>query len=410
MASFFGGIKDKLFGGKTKKKPLTAAEEKKILAARAQAIKDRKFGELTVRFNPDVTECDKAGVKFILNDDTNPIPFETPFFKGRMVVRVKNAVNAPETTYWKGKARKFSIQVQGRFKKRLCANNVRTGSYFKKRIIPPWGASLPMKILCTIDPSLRHDVFADKEPWVCSPLICGVEQCSIQKATADAATNGLGPWTYGGEKRIEEDSHLFLPEAERATTPKMGFKQRCHYFSDVNKRKKTFWEPDLVYNFDFLSSRVDFNKLHVVIGPFRKGMAPYMNKQPFDFRATVYDDADEKVIGHLFAIQFYIDSMFEGEVPKDEDKNSPPEGALKLEELDIDPEKTAEQYDEHLGLSPHASKSKSRLPETSAAAAAATSDSAPALPEASASASATATDSAASASATATDSAAAASE
>ena len=36
-----------------------------------------QFGELTVRFNPDVTECDKAGVKFILNDDTNPIPFET---------------------------------------------------------------------------------------------------------------------------------------------------------------------------------------------------------------------------------------------------------------------------------------------------------------------------------------------
>ena len=36
-----------------------------------------QFGELTVRFNPEVTECDKAGVKFILNDDTNPIPFET---------------------------------------------------------------------------------------------------------------------------------------------------------------------------------------------------------------------------------------------------------------------------------------------------------------------------------------------
>ena len=65
-----------------------------------------------------------------------------------MVIRVKNAVNAPETTYWKGKARKFSIQVQGRFKKRLCANNVRTGSYFNKRIMyafvhPPCFSLLP---------------------------------------------------------------------------------------------------------------------------------------------------------------------------------------------------------------------------------------------------------------------------
>ena len=35
-----------------------------------------QFGGLTVCFNPEV-ECDKAGVKFIINDDTNPIPFET---------------------------------------------------------------------------------------------------------------------------------------------------------------------------------------------------------------------------------------------------------------------------------------------------------------------------------------------
>ena len=111
----------------------------------------------------------------------------------------------------------------------------------------------------------------------------------------------------------------------------------------------------------------------------------------------MYDDANEKIIGHVFAIQFYIDSCFEGEVPKDVDTNGP-EGAL--EELEIDPDKTAAEYEEHLGLSPHASKSKSRLPETSAAAAtaAATSDSAPALPEASASATATDTDSAAAAS------------
>merc|ERR1719460_1762327 len=218
---------------------------------------------------------------------------------------------------------------------------------------------------------MRHDMFHEKKPWGSSPLICGVEQCSIQKATDDAATNGLGSWNFGGEKRIEEDSHLFLPEAERATTPKMGFRKRCHYYSDETRRKNTFYEPDLVYNFDFLSSRVDFNKFQVVIGPFRKCVGPYMNKQPFDFRTTVYDDANEKIIGHLFAVQFYIDSMFEGEV----DKN----------ELEIDPDKTAAE--------PETSAAAATAAATAAAPAAATSDSAPALPEASASASATATDS-----------------
>ena len=39
------------------------------------------------------------------------------------------------------------------------------------------------------------------------------------------STGGLGPWTFGGEERVTEDSHLFLLESIRATTPKMGFKK-----------------------------------------------------------------------------------------------------------------------------------------------------------------------------------------
>ena len=78
-----------------------------------------------------------------------------------MVVRVKNAVNAPETTYWKGKARKFSIQVQGRFKKRLCTNNVKMGGWFSKRlkyafVYPPCfslGVLFPMRFC-----SMHHPV------------------------------------------------------------------------------------------------------------------------------------------------------------------------------------------------------------------------------------------------------------
>ena len=98
--------------------------------------------------------------------------------------------------------------------------------------------------------------------------------------------------------------------------------QRCNYYANEKIRKATFWEPgasdadptrmfglcvgflslmhwsflcvvvadivspqDLIYNLDFFSSRVDFNTFNVVVGPFRKGLGPYMNKQPFDFRA-----------------------------------------------------------------------------------------------------------------------------
>ena len=73
--------------------------------------------------------------------------------------------------------------------------------------------------------------------------------------------------------------------------------QRCFAYKFV-----AVFSKDLVYNFDFLSSRVDFNKLHVVIGPFRKGMAPYMNKQPFDFRATFGFFLDL----HVYCYSIYI--------------------------------------------------------------------------------------------------------
>ena len=54
----------------------------------------------------------------------------------------------------------------------------------------------------------------------------------------------------------------------------------------VAHKMHSFHTKDLDYNLDFLSSRVDFNKFNVVIGPFKKSMAPYMNKQAFDFRTT----------------------------------------------------------------------------------------------------------------------------
>ena len=46
-----------------------------------------------------------------LNNDTQPIWFETKLFVGRMVVRVKDAENAPQTGYFDTNKRLFSCQV-----------------------------------------------------------------------------------------------------------------------------------------------------------------------------------------------------------------------------------------------------------------------------------------------------------
>ena len=44
-------------------------------------------------------------------------------------------------------------------------------------------------------------------------------------STRIQSNRGLGPWPYGGEKRVEEDARLFLPEPVRNTTKPMDFKQ-----------------------------------------------------------------------------------------------------------------------------------------------------------------------------------------
>ena len=90
---------------------------------------------------------ESLGLSFKLNDDYHPVDFETPFFKGRMVMRIKDAIGAPATPYFEGKRRLFSIQVEGRFKERLRTDRVLFGSSFKHKISMPRGASVAMSIL-----------------------------------------------------------------------------------------------------------------------------------------------------------------------------------------------------------------------------------------------------------------------
>ena len=65
-----------------------------------------------VRFVPDTPHLEPRGESFALNDDAHPVEFETPWFKGRTVIRIKGAEGAMETKYFDGKKRLFSFQVR----------------------------------------------------------------------------------------------------------------------------------------------------------------------------------------------------------------------------------------------------------------------------------------------------------
>ena len=88
---------------------------------------------------------------------------------------------------------------------------------------------------------MRDDLFAEKNPWIMSPLICAVERLQVRRADPDDDEfDGLGRWRYGGPEAIEEDSMILLPEEKQKKTKKMSFGARRKYFADVKKREASY--------------------------------------------------------------------------------------------------------------------------------------------------------------------------
>ena len=118
---------------------------------------------------------------FYLNRDTCPMPFETPLFRGRAVVRVRGAKDAPKTRYFDGKRRMFSIQVEGRFRRRILGDSVIFGAAFDHPVVLPYGTSLVLALLHRIDPAVQEDL-QGPQPWAMSPLLCAMSRISVRHA------------------------------------------------------------------------------------------------------------------------------------------------------------------------------------------------------------------------------------
>ena len=132
------------------------------------------------------------------------------------------------------------------------------------------------ELLRQLDPALREDLHGS-QPWVMSPLICACEHLDIREVPAACE---LGPWRFGGAKKIEENSKLLLPPAERGRK-RFSFKDRSKYFANEEHRKAAFFETNHIYSFDFYSQRLDFNNYHANMSVVNLDLAKYCNGQPF---------------------------------------------------------------------------------------------------------------------------------
>lgn len=209
-----------------------------------------------------------------VNDTSKPTHIDNQFFKGDVVVRVKNfkgltpdktPAKELDSTYFDATSDTSSVQFSGTIKADVSGDDLLFGNDFDEPIkdsLPP-GTSLGLKAMKWIDPSLETDLYADK-PWAFSPLVA-----TMNLLNTTGSTTGLD--------RIEEDTSNLVHE-------KITTKQRRTYFADKSHREKYRLTNSQIAG-DFSNPFIDFNTLSIAL-PYVNlhiSILQYWKGQPFRY-------------------------------------------------------------------------------------------------------------------------------
>jgi hypothetical protein len=280
----------------------------------------------TVRIGPDYYNLKKYAV----NDDKRPAFVNSSHFTGYVTVRLQNLTckGDPEviktSSYFENHRRVFSFQFQGRFKSSNTRHEDGLWSYddvlfcaeTENAVSPPTGSSLVVKFARYIDPGFTADgMFLQKRPWAGSWLVCGMNVINAWQAELDeklgttrVGIDGsqyefiqdektvtpenvsprqsertkdpllpIGPWVYYGRHHLEEDAKLILPEK-----PKISSSKRRHHFLNAKTRQSHFFDPDLVYAFDFFNNFTNFSTMQADMF-IKFSMSKVLRNQPLRF-------------------------------------------------------------------------------------------------------------------------------
>lgn len=237
-----------------------------------------------------------------LNDKTSVFEFETDTFAGRALVRILNAPNTTDSSYFEGRKRTMQTVVQGRFKTPTPCSKVVTGQWFYRKLV-----NLPSRfILDTVfsifkklSPSLRADL-SGGAPYFVSPLLAtaqsvgvhppGKEPCVTSELREETVL--LGEY-FAPNKDKPKGS---LEEKEDEYSSSISSAKRKKYFSNPSNLQKHTFSPDLVYTFDFYQHMIVPDRFVLDLGITSFDMAKYLNGQPISIMAK-----------NLETLQYYWD-------------------------------------------------------------------------------------------------------
>jgi hypothetical protein len=206
-----------------------------------------------------------------------PFEFETPLFKGKLLVRLRNAKTddpASHDAYFKGRERVMQTVVQGQFKRPVNMADVYVGGIFKQpmRLVPPPLFMRLMKVLFErIAPGVVLDL-ASKEPKVVT-LYAGTAQT------------------------ISVDAPGQEPDMTAADLPENLFRSFGNKFKSLQERKRKLSTPNeaakyefdtaSVYTLQIYDKAMDYGTYNIklpVYGNFH--LSPALGPQPLSLSAV----------------------------------------------------------------------------------------------------------------------------
>ena len=324
-------------------------KEKKAKALRQQPLKREEFPYRPVncRFGTALGgKVTMESPESIPINAAKPVPFETKLFKGQMTICVRGAPKT-ETDPWakggrfEGKKRKVVLTIQGKFKKRLCRNEVQCGLVWKSPLTNlPWAFVLNAaeNLILAFSPGATSNLSAASEPHFLNSLLAGVDGLNAAQTESDrfdmmsSITPERSEWPTAKRRmdaakklseRTEKDAAATASGSRsrsRSPTPSPGGGGRlvrttsekskllgdsvsssAPQQSPTQKPAPTplspsattpledewgFWEPETEYTFDFYGDKVDLTRFTAYVPTLPEiQLNKYFNGQPFPFIA-----------------------------------------------------------------------------------------------------------------------------
>jgi hypothetical protein len=171
-----------------------------------------------------------------VNDEENPLYINSDDFTGYLLMRILDydgvniemekdgikdgtkhyPIQNPASSYFKGRNRRYSMTVQGRFKETYHGDEVVFGIDSSRPLAPITGISMALRISRWLDPTLEADLSGDM-PHMYSPIVSGINALGVFDAKNDKVV--------GKPIGFQSTSHGYLPMSPHSPDTKLGHLQ-----------------------------------------------------------------------------------------------------------------------------------------------------------------------------------------